>query len=82
MIDPAERKDRTMQYQEATDALAVSLFGMTTGEAIDAGICVQCKRDIVSDLLFVWDMQSVKEWTISAICPECWEAMFEDLNED
>jgi RNase P subunit RPR2 len=56
------------------DRLAEALFAMTISEAHSRRVCVGCKKPIVPMLL---DEAGMREYLISALCPNCFEAIGE-----
>lgn len=56
------------------DNLAKQLYGMTKAEAIEKGICIDCRKPAKPKCHTV---AGNKEYFISGLCEECSDAMFE-----
>ena len=54
--------------------LAKQLYGMTKAEAINKGICIDCK-ELAKPKCHT--EAGNKEYLISGLCEECFDAMFE-----
>lgn len=67
-----------MSLDNFKDDLAKSVFGMTRTEALQKGLCVQCKEPALpkcySDL-------GRKEYGISGMCEICFDALFQQVAE-
>lgn len=50
---------------------AEAAFGMTAKQAKEQGICISCKRSIED--IDMTDPMDHNEYSISALCPECFE---------
>ena len=53
--------------------LARAIFGMTQQEAIDKGICIDCKRDPEPH---IHTEAGKAEYQISGLCEDCFDKMF------
>lgn len=54
------------------DNVAISTFGMTKGEARQKAICVKCKEPAADKC---HSAAGQREYEISCICEECFDAM-------
>ena len=63
-----------MTLDEFKDKLAMDLFGMTKDQALEKGICIDCKRLAADGCHTELDR---KEWMTSGICGDCYDALFE-----
>jgi predicted amidophosphoribosyltransferase len=60
------------------DKISKEMFDMTMTEAKIRGLCVSCKKDIKQMELCSRDR---KEWSISALCPTCFDEMTESKED-
>jgi hypothetical protein len=58
------------EIQKAIDEFAIHLFGMTTKDAQDKGICIQCKRPALDHC---YSQAGKREFYISGLCEECFD---------
>jgi len=56
------------QLDKFKNDLAVNLYGMTTGEAISKGICINCKQIPVT-----YSEAGRREYFISGLCEPCFD---------
>ena len=56
------------------DNLARELYGMTKAEAIEKGICIDCREPAKAKC---HTDAGNREYLISGLCEECYDAMFE-----
>ena len=66
-----------MQLQSLKDRLANDLFGMTKAEAVEQGICIDCKEPALPNC---YSDAGVREYYISGMCEECFDNMFKEDN--
>lgn len=59
--------------QEVADKLAKDLFGQTKGEAIQTGLCIDCKEPALAKC---YSEAGRKEYHISGMCEKCFDGMF------
>lgn len=59
--------------QDFKDELAIAACGITPQEAWAKGICIECKQPAVPKC---HTPDGVGEYRISAMCEECFDAMF------
>ncbi len=60
----------------AADALARLVFGWDAAHARAAGKSIRCRRDVDVDTLTEPD---AREYALTAVCPECWDAITEEV---
>ena len=62
-------EDKQPEMKTMIDNMALKMYGITTTDAIRQGICVNCKKNILTEL----EMSEAdkREWLISALCNEC-----------
>lgn len=61
------------------DAMALTLFGMTIRDAIEAGVCIRCKYLI--ETLDPFTDEDAREYSITALCPICWDELTPEEDE-
>lgn len=66
---------KSKEMQEFQDNLARGLYGITLTEALDKGICLQC-REIA--LPRCYSQSGRKEYEISGLCERCFDSIVED----
>ena len=63
-------QDQSPQIKRVMDDLAIQMFGISVGAALEQGVCVQCKEAALpkcySDL-------GRSEYTISGLCESCFD---------
>lgn len=52
-------------------------FGARRHEALEASVCIRCKQTVDVERLPLVD---ASEYRISAMCPRCWDAIFEGMD--
>ena len=55
---------------EFKEQLAKSIYGMTPKEAIEKGICIQCKKPALENC---YSKAGKKEFFISGLCEKCFD---------
>jgi hypothetical protein len=65
---------RTVEMNKMVDSLATHLFGMTIAEAIEKGVCIQCKRKALPRCP---EWVNVKEYAKSGLCAKCFNEITE-----
>ena len=53
------------------DDVAQKQFGMTQKSAWELGVCIRCKQPPLK----IKTPEEKREYYISALCPQCWEAI-------
>ena len=61
------------------NAMAERLWGRSATVAIGKGECVRC-RNVAA--VTQWSQRDQMEWRISGICPDCWDALFPEDDDD
>lgn len=64
------KKGVVMSLQKFKDDLSTDLYGMTTQQAIEKGICIQCKEEALSKC---YSNAGRKEYYISGLCEKCFD---------
>lgn len=59
--------------QEFKDGMATDLYNMTVKEAVEKGICIDCKKPSTFS-----SEAGRKEYPISGLCEPCWDKIFEE----
>ena len=59
-----------MNVQEFKDTMTKDLFKMTIGEAIEKGICIQCKDPALPNC---YSDAGIEEYKISGLCEKCFD---------
>jgi hypothetical protein len=59
------------------DNYAAAIFGMTQQQARRQGICIRCKARPPEDM----DAYAQREYSISALCPECFDQICEEKTD-
>lgn len=62
--------------EDFKNELSTLIHGMTKAEAINKGICIDCKEPPV-----FYTEAGEREYYITGICEKCWTKMFEDKDE-
>lgn len=70
-------EEKSNKIQKALDTTAQAVFGMTTKEALEKGICVKCKEKTEE----FNDPLSEKEYKLSALCQGCQDEFFGSKSE-
>jgi len=65
--------------QDLKDDLAKAAHGITTKEAWEKGICIECKEPAAPKC---HTSDGRGEYHISGMCEECWDALFADEDEE
>ena len=68
---------KNKKIKNVLDSTAKSVFGISTGEALEKKICVKCGKDAKE----FKDALSEKEYWISALCQICQDEFFGDASE-
>ena len=68
-----------MTLNEFKNELARRLYGISRTEALDAGICVECKMPVNSRC---YSDAGRREYKISALCEVCFDKMFEEPQDE
>jgi len=68
---------KNKKIKNVLDSTAKTVFGITTGEALEKKICVKCGKEAKE----FKDALSEKEYWISALCQECQDEFFGDASE-
>jgi hypothetical protein len=68
----ATPSDKSKKVESFLDSLSENLFGKSRTEAITKGECVTCPR---TDLVFD-DIAESREYTISGMCKDCQDEVF------
>lgn len=55
------------------DNIALAFHGITMTEALEKGICVDCRKSVAGSFK---DDLSIKEYSISGLCQECQDKVF------
>jgi len=63
-----------MSLQKFKDEVSQNLFGMTTSEAIEKSVCIQCQEEAIPKC---YSDAGRKEFKISGLCEQCFDSMFE-----
>ena len=66
--------ERTTEVSEFMDNMSKQIFGITLTEAINKGICIQCKENALDK---THTEAGIREYHISGMCEECFDAMGE-----
>ena len=72
----------TLQGQalkEFQDSLAKECYGMTKEEALNKGICIQCREQAVPKC---YSDAGRREYRISGLCEECFDSVTGDPDDD
>ena len=69
-----EIKFKPEDKAESLEQLFEILFGRTS--SIQNGVCVSCKKEVTSESFR--DETSLKEYTISGLCQECQDMIFNE----
>ena len=64
----SQLKQRTDALQQAVDAFARGLFGMSLSEAQKKRVCIKCKESVLDMKL---DGVDKEEYDITGLCPNC-----------
>jgi hypothetical protein len=56
--------------QDLKDHMSICLYGMTTREAIDKGICLECKEPAIPKC---YSDAGRREYHISGLCEPCFD---------
>jgi hypothetical protein len=59
--------------QKFKDEVSIAATGMTKKEALDQGICVNCKKPPI-----FYSEAGRKEYQISGMCEPCWDKICEE----
>lgn len=79
LIEASKRqKEIAMGFQGFKDSIAKEAHGMTAAQAQKTGICIDCKQLALPKC---HTDAGRREYRISAICEECWDAMFAEEEE-
>jgi len=65
-----------MALRDFQDAVSREAHGMTRGEAMEKGVCVDCKKP--DALSRCHSEAGRREYAISGMCEECWDRMFSE----
>lgn len=65
--------------QAFKDALATSIYGMTSGEAITKGICINCKEPALDKC---YSGAGKREYHISGLCEPCFDEITKEPDDD
>lgn len=68
-----------MSLQDFKDFLSKEATGMTRAEAIQKGICIECKKP--DPLQRCHTNAGKREYYISGMCEECFDKLFEEPEE-
>ena len=60
--------------QDLKDSLSKGLYGMTSTEAREKGVCVQCKKKVVTGVN-VFTEAGHREYHISGLCEVCFDSI-------
>lgn len=66
--------------QQFKDDFARQLFGQTSTEAQDQGICIECKQPAVLGVN-IFTPAGSREYKISGLCEVCFDKIFEESEE-
>ena len=64
---------------EFKDGLSKVAFGMTKAEAHAKGVCTQCREPAIPKC---YSDAGRNEYSISGLCEQCFDALFEEPNHD
>ena len=67
--------NRPVPLSDLLDAMTRGVFAMPRTEALRLGLCLRCQRPVSAVDLAPEDRA---EYAISALCPECYEAITPD----
>jgi hypothetical protein len=70
-----------MNLQDYKDLVARLTYGMTKGEAIAKGICIDCSKPVMKDGVWIINPENVGEYKISALCDACFDKATEEPEE-
>lgn len=59
-----------MSLQKFKDDLAKEVYGETTNEAKDKGLCIQCKEPAIPNC---YSPAGIREYEISGLCEKCFD---------
>lgn len=71
--------NRAPGLQTMLDGMAERQFGMTSARAQELGCCIRCRRDVSPALLTDIDR---REYGMTAICPQCWDEIHPEGDDD
>ena len=63
-----------MGLQSFKDEVSRMATGMTKNEAVQKGVCIDCKRS--NPLSRCHSEEGEREYYISGMCEECWDKLF------
>lgn len=66
----------TNSFDSLLDAVALGAFSMTRAEALEKGICIDCKKPPT-----LHSEAGRKEYPISGLCEPCFDAIAESTDE-
>lgn len=61
--------------QDFKEFVSMEIYGMTAREAVEKGICIQCRKDALPKC---YSARGIKEYEISGMCEECFDSIFRD----
>ena len=70
--------DSITPMQAFKDNVARSLYDMTTAEAIDKGVCIQCKEPALEKC---YSEAGRKEYKMSGLCEPCFDGITKEPEE-
>lgn len=59
-----------MSLQKFKDLLAKEIYKMTAGEAIEKGLCIQCRKEAIPKC---YSDAGRREYKISGLCEQCFD---------
>lgn len=63
-----------MGLNEFKDDMAKSIYGMTKAEALEKGICIDCKKPITEASFY--SPGGKREYQITGMCEHCYDKIF------
>ena len=68
-----------MDLDQFKNDMARDIYGMSKDEAIEKGICLECNEQALPKC---YSPEGRKEYTISGLCEQCFDKMFDHAEED
>lgn len=63
------------QLDKFKDRMSQEIFGTSKSESLRHGLCIQCQEEALSKC---YSDAGRKEYRISGLCEECFDAMFKE----
>lgn len=69
------KNQKNPEITNLIDRTAIALYGMTPAEAIQKGVCIQCKQRITNESFY--SAAGQHEYLITALCEHCYDSIFD-----